>query len=163
MEFQPAGQQECLSNFIVVQQEKKPNKFSWFSFCNMSVWQCKGKKNPKFLEKVLKEIKLMNCEQVMVAQKGMWWRAALFTHISEGSTNSPWEGFATLSGYPRMEPRMDNLAWIWIRKYSRLLQVWGMWWQLSQTPCCRSHFLFLLLLLAQFCRNSAQVFLSSTL
>lgn len=63
-----------------------------------------------------------------------------------------------------MEPRMDNLAWIWIRKYSRLyLQVWGMWWQLSQTPCCRSHFLFLLLLLAQFCRNSAQVCLSSTL
>lgn len=71
MEFQPAGQQECLSNFIVVQQEQKSNKFSGFSFCNMSVWQCKGKKKPKFLEKVLKEIKLMNCEQVMVAQKGM--------------------------------------------------------------------------------------------
>lgn len=143
-----------------LQQELKSNTFSRFSVCNMSVWQCRGKKNKVFFLKFWKQAHKLWAG--FVCWERMEWKISLFTPISEGSRNSP--EFKTLSAQPRMEPSI-NLAWTGRRKYSRLyLQAWGMWWQLSQPPCCRSHFWFLLLLLpAQFCRNSAQVCLSSNL
>lgn len=71
MEFHPVGQQECLNNFTVVQQELKSNPFSWFSVCNVNVWQCRGKKTKK--NPILggsSDRKLLSWEQVMFAQKG---------------------------------------------------------------------------------------------